>query len=71
MRKVMLAALAGLGFTVLAAPGSGQAAVFSVAPAIQAAGAVVLDQAAPVQEVRSRRRNRSRSRSSTQGSAAR
>lgn len=80
MRKVMLAALTGLGVSILAAPSIGRAAVFSIAPAIQAAGAASLDQASPVDEVRAttgssssrtRRRNRGQAHSSrsTRGSS--
>ena len=72
MRKVTLAALAGLGLSVLAAPSIGHAAIFSIAPAIQAAA---LDQVSPMDEVRattgsssSRNRSRNRSRGQAHGS---
>lgn len=73
MRKLALAALAGLGLASLAPPAA-TAAVFSIAPAVQAAGEQSLDQAQPVEEVRrttgsnassSRRRSRSANRNRT------
>ena len=81
MRKLALAALAGLGLASLA-PATASAAVFSIAPAVQAAGEQSLDQAQPVEEVRrttgssssSRRRSRSsahRSRSRSHTTAQR
>lgn len=74
MRKVTLAALTGLGLAYLAAPSAAHAAVFSIAPAIQAAGEQGIGQAAPVEEVRtttgssSRNRRRTRSRGTAQSS---
>ncbi|HYF09051.1 MAG TPA: hypothetical protein VD970_15620 [Acetobacteraceae bacterium] len=58
MRKLVLAALAGLGLAAVAAPSTASAAVFSLAPAMQAAGDHSLQQATPIEEARTRRRRR-------------
>ena len=75
MRKLVLAGLAGLGFASLA-PATASAAIFSIAPAVQAAGEQSIDQASPVEEVRtttgsSSTRNRSRNRNSGHSSRSR
>ena len=75
MRKLVLAGLAGLGFASLA-PTTASAAIFSIAPAVQAAGEQSIDQASPVEEVRtttgsSSTRNRSRHRNSGHSSRSR
>jgi len=75
MRKLVLAGLAGLGFASLA-PATASAAIFSIAPAVQAAGEQSIDQASPVEEVRtttgsSSTRNRSRHRNSGHSSRSR
>ena len=58
MRKLVIATLCGLGLTALALPTTASAAVFSLAPAVQAAGDHSLQQATPIDEVRNRRRRR-------------
>lgn len=57
MRKLTVAGLA-LGLACLLAPSTASAAVFSMAPAVQAAGDQSLQQATPIDEVRTNRRRR-------------
>lgn len=60
MRKLVLAGIAGLGLAYLAMPSTAGAAVFSMAPGVQATGDQSLTQAGPIDEARTRRRRRRR-----------
>lgn len=62
MRKLTITGLVALGLTWLVLPSTASAAVFSLAPAISAAGDQSLQQATPIDEARTRRRRRVRAR---------
>ncbi len=62
MRKLTITGLLALGLAWLVVPSTASAAVFSLAPALQAAGDHSLQQATPIDEVRNRRRRRARAR---------
>ena len=56
MRKLTITSLVALGLAGLTLPSTASAAVFSLAPSVQAAGDHSLQQATPIDEVRTRRR---------------